>query len=62
MKPTKLNKSLSLINATFGTLVEALEYAAAGETGCNFYNGRGELDVTLTYAELKSSQNILLPS
>ncbi len=59
MKPTKLNKSLSLINATFGTLVEALEYAAAGETGCNFYDGRGELDVTLTYAELKEQSKHL---
>ena len=43
MKPTELNESLGLINATFGTLVEALEYASAGETGCNFYDGRGEL-------------------
>ena len=59
MKPTELNKSLGLINATFGTLVEALEYASAGETGCNFYDGRGELYATLSYTELKAEAKLL---
>lgn len=59
MKPTELNKSLGLINASFGTLVEALEYASNGDTGYNFYDGRGGLQVTLSYAELKQDAILL---
>ena len=29
--------------ADFTNLAEALDYAALGETGCNFYSARGEL-------------------
>lgn len=39
--------------ADFGTLSEALEYAAQGETGCNFYDARGQLRVVLPYRELR---------
>lgn len=38
---------------TFGCLVDGLNYAAQGETGCNFYSGRGELTETLSYRELR---------
>ncbi|MEM1398007.1 MAG: AMP-binding protein, partial [Pseudomonadota bacterium] len=37
----------------FETLCEALDYAAKGVTGLNFYSVRGELDYVLTYAELR---------
>ncbi len=37
----------------FETLTDALEYAAGGDTGFNFYNLRGELTTTLTYRELR---------
>ena len=37
----------------FATLVEALEYAAQGDTGFNFYGGKGQLQDVLTYAVLK---------
>ena len=37
----------------FSSLVEALDYAARGETGFNFYSGRGELMETLPYALLR---------
>ena len=37
----------------FSTLSEALDYAARGETGFNFYSSRGELEKVLSYAELK---------
>jgi fatty-acyl-CoA synthase len=37
----------------FATLVEALEYAAQGDTGFNFYNGNGQLQDVLTYTQLK---------
>ena len=38
----------------FETLTEALDYAAKGVTGLNFYSVRGELQNVLTYAELQS--------
>jgi len=36
----------------FANLVEALEYAALGDTGYNFYDGKGELETELSYARL----------
>jgi fatty-acyl-CoA synthase len=33
--------------------VAALDYAAGGETGINFYDGRGELEHVLTYRDLR---------
>lgn len=53
MKATIINNILPLRNADFATLVDALEYAAQGETGYNFYDGRGELFAVLSYAELR---------
>jgi fatty-acyl-CoA synthase len=37
----------------FSTLSGALDYAARGATGFNFYSSRGELEKVLSYAELK---------
>ena len=59
MKPTTLrptptaNSHLELRLATFDTLSEGLDYAARGETGCNFFSGRGQLESVLTYADLR---------
>lgn len=39
--------------ADFPTLVEALEYAAKGNTGMNFYDRRSQLVAVLKYSELK---------
>lgn len=39
--------------ADFATLPEALDYAAAGETGLNFYSGKGELTERLSYRLLR---------
>jgi fatty-acyl-CoA synthase len=39
--------------ADFPNLASALDYAALGQTGSNFYNSRGELYAVLTYAELR---------
>ncbi|MEE9493438.1 MAG: fatty acyl-AMP ligase [Gammaproteobacteria bacterium] len=39
--------------ADFSTLSEALDYAANGKTGTNFYTGRGQLYASLSYAELR---------
>ncbi|MBI1364638.1 MAG: fatty acyl-AMP ligase [Alphaproteobacteria bacterium] len=47
------NKALALKLAGFATLTEALDYAAQGETGFNFYNLRGELAASQTYEALR---------
>ncbi|MCX8048137.1 MAG: fatty acyl-AMP ligase [Methylohalobius sp.] len=50
---TPTENTLPLRRADFSTLAEALDYAALGQTGCNFYTGRGELIAVLSYAELR---------
>ena len=45
--------------ADFSTLSEALDYAASGKTGTNFYTGRGQLYASLSYAELRHQAIIL---
>jgi fatty-acyl-CoA synthase len=40
-------------NADFANLAEALDYAATGSTGYNFYTGRGDLWAVLPYRELR---------
>ena len=47
------NGNLPFVCAEFDTLVEGLDYAARGDTGCNFFSGRGELQTALTYRELR---------
>lgn len=44
---------LPLCRGDFETLAEALDYAAGGETGFNFYDARGRLRETLPYRELR---------
>ena len=48
------NRDLPFRLADFGSLTEALDYAARGETGINFYSGRGHLQAGLPYARLRS--------
>ncbi|MSP83480.1 MAG: fatty acyl-AMP ligase [Alphaproteobacteria bacterium] len=38
----------------FATIPEALDYAAQGETGLNFYSARGQLVERLTYRDLRA--------
>ena len=37
----------------FATLTEALDYAAQGDTGSNFYTGRGAIYASITYRDLR---------
>ena len=53
VKPTPTEHNLTRRHADFSTLAEALDYAAQGETGCNFYTGKGELFAVLPYRELR---------
>jgi len=45
--------------ADFATLADALDYAAQGNTGANFYTGRGQLYASLPYAELRKEARVL---
>jgi fatty-acyl-CoA synthase len=54
MQATGSSHSLALRRGEFTTLIEALDYAAKGDTGVNFYNARGELYATSTYADLQT--------
>ena len=59
MNATTTHHQLKLRHGNFPTLSEALDYAASGETGCNFYSGRGKLTHVVTYAALqKQAQNL----
>jgi fatty-acyl-CoA synthase len=53
MEPTPTLSKLPLRKADFSTLAEALDYAAQGETGCNFYSGGGKLCEALPYSVLR---------
>ncbi|MCH7855007.1 MAG: AMP-binding protein, partial [Proteobacteria bacterium] len=43
----------------FATLVDALDYAATGATGANFFTGRGEQSARLPYHELRRQARVL---
>lgn len=47
------NGSLPFLCGKFKTLTEGLDYAAKGETGCNFYSIKGELQASLSYGEMR---------
>jgi fatty-acyl-CoA synthase len=54
MTPTPTtNARLPFRLSGFATLAEGLDYAARGETGCNFFSARGELEQVLPYRELR---------
>ena len=44
--------------AEFSSLSEALDYASAGITGCNFYDAKGKLSVVLPYGELQQQARV----
>ncbi|MGE0152119.1 MAG: fatty acyl-AMP ligase [Reyranellaceae bacterium] len=55
MKPTPtLNTSLKFQRCGFSSLAQAVDYAAQGATGFNFYTARGQLVAVLSYRDLKA--------
>ena len=52
MKPTATLNNQSQRLADFSTLIDALEYAASGQTGYNFYDANGNLQTVLSYREV----------
>jgi fatty-acyl-CoA synthase len=59
MEATPTFNNRPLRSGNFSTLPEALDYAAQGQTGYNFYNGRGKLDTVLSYAKLRDEAQAL---
>jgi fatty-acyl-CoA synthase len=59
MEPTPTTNNLSLRAGNFSTLPEALDYAAQGQTGYNFYDGRGKISAVLSYAKLRDEAQAL---
>ncbi|WP_114240749.1 AMP-binding protein [Dyella sp. C9] len=54
MTPTPTcNSVLAFRPGHFTSLVEALDYAAQGETGINIYDGHGRIDDTVSYGGLR---------
>lgn len=51
---TPTNHGLPFRPADFTTLTEAFDYAAEGETGANFYTGRGAIYASIPYSELRT--------
>jgi fatty-acyl-CoA synthase len=55
MTPTPTtNATLPFRVSGFDTLTRGLDYAARGETGCNFFSARGELEQVLPYRDLRA--------
>ena len=52
--PTATASGIPLRSADFTTLAEALDYAARGDSGFNFYDGRGALIARLPYRDLRA--------
>ncbi len=59
LRATPTEHDLPLRAAEFSTLAEALDYAAAGHTGCNFYGDRGDLRAVVPYADLRGQARSL---
>lgn len=55
LQPTSTQNTLTQRLADFETLTDALDYAATGTTGYNFYDARGVLKHVLTYSDLRQS-------
>ena len=53
LNATPTRHELPFRSADFDTLTEALDYAAQGETGSNFYTGRGAIYASISYRELR---------
>ena len=59
MDATPAASGLPLRIADFSTLAEALDYAAQGKTGYNYYSSAVKLYAKVPYAELKSDAQAL---
>ena len=59
MQPTPINTKLPVRSSGFSNLADALEYAAKGDSGFNFYDHKGQLEAVLSYRELRDQAKTL---
>ena len=59
MEATPTFNNIPLRAGDFSTLAEALNYAAQGQTGYNFYDGRGKLAAVLPFSKLRDDAQVL---
>ena len=59
LQATPTENALPFRAADFSNLAEALDYAARGNTGCDFYTGRGALYAAVPYALLRQQARAL---
>lgn len=59
LRATPVNRNLELRCEGFAGLTEALEYAARGDTGFNFYDHSGRISTVLTYRKLLEDARLL---
>lgn len=58
IKPTPTKNSQTQRLADFDTLTEALDFAASGTTGYNFYDAKGSLRSVLSYSVLREKARV----
>ena len=56
---TPTDNNIPMKQGAFSSLAEALDYAARGRTGYNFYSRRGGLSASLPYSRLRQEARIL---
>ena len=54
IKPLPTLSGIPMRPGDFDTLCEALDYAAKGKTGLNYFDGKARLKETLSYSELQA--------
>ncbi len=57
--PTPSQNTIPVRHGTFDTLTQALDYAAKGVTGFNFYSRRGKLLKSIPYSQLRKDARTL---
>jgi fatty-acyl-CoA synthase len=51
--PTRTERGIAVRHSDFDTLCEGLDYAALGQTGLNYFDGKARLKTSLSYKELR---------
>ena len=59
MESTPTKNNIPLRQGNFSSLAQALDYAAGGNTGYNFYDGTGKLSAVLPYKKLQKEARSL---
>jgi len=54
-----LDPSLARRFSDFDTLIEAIEYAAKGQRGVNFFNARGDVNESITWKQIRDRAEII---